>query len=77
MSDITSAIIPIAPDVCPTTCSPIINSKVVVEEVVIEDKIRVEADGSPVPPDSKIPWILIKSGVFKDIVLSWTLVPHG
>ena len=50
-----SATIAIAPLVCPTICSPIINSSVVVEALVIEDKTAVGAEASSVVDDSNIP----------------------
>ena len=47
-----SAHIAIAPLVCPMIFSPIINSEVVVDGLVIENKTTVGADGSVVSNDS-------------------------
>ena len=47
-----SAQIAIAPLVCPVIFSPIINSEVVVDGLVIENKTAVGADGSVVSNDS-------------------------
>ena len=72
-----SATIAIAPLLCPTICSPNINSSVVVDALVIEAKTAVGAEASSIVDDSNIPWISIISGVFKDMTSSWTLVPQA
>ena len=59
----------------PIIFSPIIKSDVVLVGPLIEDNTIVGAEGFAVSADSKIPWILIISGVFNEIFLSCTLVP--
>ena len=46
---------PIAPESCPTTDSPIVNSSIVAEALVIDCRVRVGDDGLDVSADSKIP----------------------
>ena len=76
-SEILSAQIATAPVVLPVIFSPIIISEVFPVDPVIEERTKVGADGSEVSTDSYTAWIAITSGVFKEILSSWTLVPYG
>ena len=70
-----SAITPFAPDVCPIKDSPTINSPVVVEVLLILIREIFGAVALLLSADSKTPCTSIRSGTFREIVASWTLVP--